>query len=65
MSDFQNFPQNFRNFKISIGRKIFFQKLFFNFLYIFIKHVNVAFQQAIGRLLTLILTIWFGLPKMT
>ena len=27
--------------------------------------MNVAFQQAIGHLLTRILTIWFGRPKMT
>ena len=36
----------------------------FVFVFVFVKYVNVAFQQAIGRLLTRILTIWFGRLKM-
>ena len=49
---FQEIFEIFETQKFSSIEKIFFKKLFFNVCFISIKYMNVAFQQAIGHLLT-------------
>ena len=48
---FSEISENFKQ-KIFTDRKIFIKKVFLHFVFIFVKYMNVAFQQAIGHLLT-------------
>ena len=66
--DFRKIYENIkfqRKKQKNVDRKKIFYDFFSPFLFIFIKYVYVAFQQAIGHLLTRILIIWFCRLKIT
>ena len=62
---FWQFPKSeiSKKIKKNVGRKNIFRKLFFFEFCFFVKYASVAFQRAIGHLLTLIFKIWFTARK--